>query len=242
MATLAGVPADPPTEPVNLPRLIERVDRLVARRPARRLVIGIVGEPGAGKTTLAEALVAALLHHPAPWASPPTTPDSRRPWIASHVAHVPMDGFHLADIELERLHRADRKGAPDTFDALGYAALLRRIRQGDDDVWAPGFDRDIEQPIAGSIPVLHAARVVITEGNYLLHDQSPWTEIRNLIDEVWYCELDHEERHRRLIARHERFGKSPAHARAWASGPDERNAALIRETRHRADLVLTGDA
>jgi hypothetical protein len=121
-----------------------------------------------GQNHLADALVASLLQWHVDWTDHRTdrVSDPDRPWIGSHVAHVPMDGFHLADLELNRLGRADRKGAPDTFDAAGYAALLQRLRHSDDDVWAPAFDRTIEQPIAGSIPVLKHTRVVITEGNY----------------------------------------------------------------------------
>jgi pantothenate kinase len=196
--------------------LVDRARGLADR--GHRAVLGITGAPAAGKTTLAEELVRAL---------------------GIGVAHVPMDGFHLADAELDRLGRRDRKGAPDTFDALGYAALLRRLRDDEDEVvYAPGFERVIEQPIAGAIPVPRTARLVVTEGNYLLVDSPGWSAVRPLLDEVWYVDLDRAERLRRLVERHRRFGKDEAAAVAWATGSDERNAEVIRATRARADLIV----
>jgi pantothenate kinase len=192
----------------------------------RRAILGIAGSPGAGKSTLAERLVRELNGTGDPW-----------------VAHVPMDGFHLADAELERLGRRDRKGAPDTFDAAGYAALLRRLRDEPGDVvYAPGFERVLEQPVAGAIPVPPTARLVITEGNYLLLTTGAWQRIRPLLDEVWFCELPESERVRRLVARHEQFGKNHEEAVAWVSRTDERNAGLVAATRGRADLVVPGEA
>ncbi len=197
--------------------LLQRARGLV--RDGRRAILGISGAPAAGKTTLAGELVRAL--------------------ATDRVAHVPMDGFHLADAELDRLGRRDRKGAPDTFDPLGYAALLRRLREDEDDVvYAPGFERVIEQPIAGAVPVPRTARLIVTEGNYLLVDDPLWSRVRPLLDEVWYVDSDDEDRLRRLVDRHRRFGKDEAAALAWATGTDERNARVIRATRHRADLIV----
>ena len=210
------------TDP-DLAELCTRIEALVSERAGRRVLIGITGTPGSGKTTLAEALVAAL---------------AGGPWIGSRVAHVPMDGFHLADVELQRLGRTDRKGAPDTFDPAGYAALLRRLRTTSDVVWAPAFDREVEQPIAGSIPVLPAAEVIITEGNYLLLDDPVWRSARAELDEVWFCDLDDDVRRRRLVERHIRFGKAPGEAQRWVDGPDQRNAELVSATRVDADLVV----
>jgi pantothenate kinase len=210
--------------PLTFDDLLIRARTLV--RDGRRALLGIAGGPGAGKSTLAEYLVRALNADGPPWA-----------------AHVPMDGFHLADAELDRLGRRDRKGAPDTFDAAGYAALLRRLREDTDEVvYAPGFERVLEQPIAGAIPVPPAARLVVTEGNYLLLEQGSWARVRSCLDEVWFCEIPEDERIRRLVARHEEFGKDHASALAWVLGTDQRNADLIATTRDRADLVVPGGA
>jgi pantothenate kinase len=183
-----------------------------------RRILGIVGAPGAGKSTLAVALVAAL---------------------AGRAVYVPMDGFHLAQAELVRLGRAERKGAPDTFDVGGYVALLRRLRDRDEPVvWAPAFDRDLEEPIAGSIAVPAEVPLVVTEGNYLLHDDGGWEAVRPLLDEAWFLDIDQQLRLERLEARHRAHGRDPRSASRWARGSDERNAVLVRATAARADRVL----
>jgi len=194
----------------------------------RRAVLGITGSPGAGKSTFTEHLLAALAGDP-----PPGTVAGE--WIA----HVPMDGFHLADVELDRLGLRDRKGAPETFDVFGYVNLLRRLRADDEGaVYAPAFERDLEQPIAGAIGVRPEARLVLTEGNYLLLESGAWAGVRPLLDAVWFCAPDDEVRLDRLVRRHVRYGKAPDAAEAWARGTDERNARLVAATRARADRVV----
>lgn len=196
--------------------LVAEARRLVV--PGSRRLLGITGAPGAGKSTLAAALVAAL---------------------GDDCRLIPMDGFHLAQAELERLGRAARKGAPDTFDAEGYAALLRRLRSAEDDVvYAPVFDRSLEEPIAGALPVPRDVPLIITEGNYLLVDQAPWAGVGPLLDVVWYLDVDDAVRLERLIARHVAFGKEPDAAREWSLGSDQRNAEVIEATRGLADRVV----
>ncbi len=191
------------------------------RAGGERAILGIAGCPAAGKSTLAELLVGGLRAAGVP------------------AALVPMDGFHLADAALERLGRRGRKGAIDTFDADGYLALLRRLRtERSRTVWAPGFVRDLEQPIAGSIGVEPEARIVVTEGNYLLADVPPWPDVRAEVTETWYVELDEPTRRERLVARHVEFGKTPDEAARWISIVDDPNALLSATTRDKADLVV----
>ncbi|MBW0104026.1 nucleoside/nucleotide kinase family protein [Pseudonocardia sp. KRD291] len=196
----------------------------------RRVLLGVTGAPGAGKTTLVDELLTALRASPPPGCEPDA-------W----VAHVPMDGFHLADAALERLGLRERKGAAETFDAHGYLALLRRLRADTGEtVWAPAFERDLEQPLAGSIGVAAPARLVLTEGNYLLLPDDPWPDVAAELDRVWFVDPPDDLRRRQLLARHERFGKSPEHAARWVRDVDEPNAVRIRATRDRADLVIDG--
>ncbi len=204
--------------------LTSRILKLTASRMGDRVIVGIAGVPGAGKSTLAERLTAVL---------------SQR-LGAGEVAHVPMDGFHLADVTLDRLGLRQRKGAPETFDALGYAALLHRLRESGDLVYAPGFDRTLEQPLAGSIAVSPGAKVVVTEGNYLLLG-AEWDRAKEQLDEVWYCRAPEELRQERLLARHVQFGKTPEFARAWIDQIDQPNAQLIEATANRADLIVDLD-
>ena len=199
--------------------VVEQARQLMRTRD--RVVLGIVGPPGAGKSTLAEGLVTEL--------------------GGDTAVLLPMDGFHLAQAELRRLGRAERKGAPDTFDALGYAAVLRRVHAADDDVvYAPSFDRRIGEPVAGSIAVEPSVRVVLTEGNYLLDDADPWQRARAELDEAWYVDTDDDVRRRRLIDRHVEFGKSADDARRWVAAVDDVNAARVVAAKHRADLRVPG--
>jgi pantothenate kinase len=151
-----------------------------------------------------------------------------------------MDGFHLANAELERLGLRQSKGAPGTFDAVGYVSLIRQLRRAEDAVvYAPQFCRELDEPIASTIPIPADAPLVITEGNYLLLDSGPWSQVKSLLDEAWYLAPDHRIRFDRLVRRHMAYGKPEMEARAWSLGSDQRNAELIAATLARADLVLS---
>ncbi|MCV7225090.1 nucleoside/nucleotide kinase family protein [Mycolicibacterium komossense] len=193
---------------------VARAKEVAARGPGRR-VIGLAGAPGAGKSTLAAELIARV-------------PGS---------ALLAMDGFHLADELLEVLGRRARKGAPDTFDAAGFASALRRIRAGED-VVVPRFDRSAEIAVAGAIRIPATAPLVITEGNYLLLDSDGWEPVRALIDECWYVDVDDELRRNGLVARHIDHGRSTVQAQAWVDSVDEPNARRIASTKAAADAIV----
>ena len=204
---------------VDVGALTEEVLGLVASR--RRVLVGICGAPGAGKSTLSTLLVDAV--------------NATRPGTAVVVG---MDGFHLARSVIAGDERRYRRGAPDTFDAGGYAALLARLRTCDDPVvYAPEYRREIEDPVNAAVPVPREVRLVVTEGNYLLHPD--WRAARSQLDEVWYLEApDEAVRVERLIARHVRYGKAPERARTHVLTSDEANAALVAGHRGQADRVL----
>lgn len=187
-----------------------------------RRIVGIAGCPGAGKSSLADRLAGE--HGPT-------------------AVVVPMDGFHLAQRQLVRLGREQRKGAPDTFDVDGFVALLTRIRRSPEStVFAPAFDRRLEEPIGGAIAVEPHHHLVVTEGNYLLHDRDGWERVRPLLDECWYVEVDDNLRRNELVARHMGHGRSRDAAVAWVREVDEINAELVRDTRWRADAIVGRDA
>lgn len=194
-------------------RSLDAVAAFLAALPGERRLVGVVGAPGAGKSTVAEALAAAI-------------PES----IA-----VPMDGYHLPQHVLRTLGRRDRMGAADTFDVAAFVALLEDLRFSGGTVLARGFDRDIEEPILDAIAVAPEKRIIIVEGNYLLHDEGGWERVAPLLDVSFVVDTDDDVRRARLVQRHERFGKTPDEARAWTLGPDERNARVIATGSARAD-------
>lgn len=203
----------------DLDELVERARTLALSGP--RQVLGIAGPPGSGKSTLTRKLVHRL-----------------GPELA---ATAPMDGFHLANSVLGQLKRHDRKGAPDTFDAAGFVALLRRVRDqrpGDDIIYAPTFRRDLDESVGSALPIRADVPLVVTEGNYLLVPDGAWGQVAGLLDQCWFVELPERIRLGRLTARHRKYGSSPDQARARASGNDQRNAEVIEQTRGRADLVV----
>jgi pantothenate kinase len=203
------------------PECAARLTALLAT--GRRCLLGIVGAPGSGKSTIAQAIKAQC---------------------GEQAQVLPMDGFHLANSELDRLGRRSRKGAPDTFDAAGYVSLLGRIKHqqaADDLIYAPEFRRELEEGIAGAIAVPGATPLIVTEGNYLLLDEVPWNQLREVLDEVWYVDVPGDLRRTRLVARHMRFGRSAQEAREWVAGTDEPNAVRIARTRQRADLQVAWD-
>lgn len=185
-----------------------------------RVIVGICGAPGAGKSRLAEALA-----------------DSLGP---ERAVVVPFDGFHLATSVIEGTPLMNRRGALDTFDLGAFRSIIERIRRRDEQtVFAPTYRRGLEEPIASAIPVPRDVPIVITEGNYLLLDEPALVAARAHLDEVWYLDTPNDVRLPQLVARHVAFGKPADEAAAWATGTDQRNAELIESTRDRAELLVT---
>ncbi len=194
--------------------LLERADS-----SSSRLIIGIIGAPGTGKSTVAQRMQEIM--------------------GAGVAAVVPMDGFHLSQSVIRGTELERRKGAADTFDVGGYISLLDRLKRNSEDVvYAPDYRRAIEDPIAASIAIPRSIKIVLTEGNYLLADSGRWREVRAFLDETWYIQTPDDVRLERLIRRHINYGKAPDAAHQWATGSDEVNARQVAATKHRADRVI----
>lgn len=206
----------------DVEQLYARAVGLLMSGGSHRVILGIAGAPASGKSTLACQLCDRLeLEYP------------------GRAALVGMDAFHLSQRLLERHGLADVKGAPQTFDTSGYLALLRRLREEQDRVYAPEFDRTIEDSIAQATEIDPGVGLIITEGNYLLLDRHPWRQLREVLDETWLITLDDDLRHQRLIARHQHFGRDQQAALTRTYGSDEQNAQLIDQASSAPDVMVT---
>jgi pantothenate kinase len=213
-----------------MPAMLDTAHDLVAPLlcDERRVLVGLAGPPGAGKSTLAEALAARFNTELEPRYGP------------GSAVTVPMDGFHLSNVELQRLGLSDRKGAPETFDAAGFVHLLRRLRTDTDEtVYAPAYSRVLHESIGGVIPVGPRVRLVVTEGNYLLVPEQPWARVRPLLDLTLYLDVPDSSRIPGLLRRQRARGLDDGAARDWVERSDEANSRLVATTRQYADAVLT---
>lgn len=184
-----------------------------------RVVIGITGKPGSGKSTVTSKLKE-------------TIPGER-------TVILSQDGYHLSNLQLESLGRSNFKGAPDTFDSEGFSKILFRVKSElKNNIYFPIFHREIEESISAEGLITEKTNVVLVEGNYLLFETHGWGEVAKHLDEIWYLQVDDDLRLSRLVARHVEFGKNPQVAVAWAHGSDEANARLIEKARDKANAFL----
>jgi pantothenate kinase len=197
-----------------------RAELLLGAR--ENFILGVVGKPGVGKSTFTQNMLTFLK--------------------SDRVAVIPMDGFHLSNEELVKTGKRERKGAPDTFDVQAFIELLQLLKKRDGgEIIFPTFERASETSIAGGGRVLPSANLVVVEGNYLLHPDDGWGEVKSYFDETWYLELNEDTRKRRLVDRHIFFGKSPIEAAAWVVNSDDKNALVVGASRTLAGIVVVVD-
>lgn len=196
------------------------IDRIRAVPPrGQRALIAVAGPPGSGKSTLAAALVQAL---------GPTS------------ALVPMDGFHLDNRLLEPKGLLPGKGAPDTFDVDGFATCLQRIATGAP-VYIPVFDRSREIAIAAAAQIDTAHKIAVVEGNYLLFQQPPWSNLAPLWDLTLWLDIPDTLLEQRLTARWRDHGFTAEDAAAKVNGNDLPNAIMVKDHSAPADIILNPD-
>jgi len=203
---------------MSIELLFEQIQTLL-HSPNPRSIIGIVGKPGAGKSTVVSEI--------------------EKRFDSSQVSVIQMDGYHLSNEELIALGHRDRKGAPDTFDTQSFISLITKVKN------IPGlehrfpiFHREMEASIENEGSVPSGAKVIVVEGNYLFSEDHNWQGVFPLLDHSWFIQIDDEVRIERLIARHIQFGKSPEAAENWSRGSDEANARFIAKTASKAKNLI----
>jgi pantothenate kinase len=201
-----------------LERIIPRLDG------TERVLLGIAGPPGAGKSTLASWLEASVNER---FGADPLL-----------VAQVPMDGFHLTNVELEKRGLGDRKGAPETFDQHGFADLLCRARDAGTEILAPAYSRELHDPVPGAHRIPSSVRLIICEGNYLLLPNDGWHRVTECLDEVWFLRVDWKVTRQRLVDRQIAGGRTPMAAASWVDGNDRHNTDLVNANAERASVIV----
>ncbi|MCC7146058.1 MAG: hypothetical protein IT443_06395 [Phycisphaeraceae bacterium] len=205
----------------GIDRLVEMLRAAMSLPRPHRYIVGIAGIGGSGKSTLARQVYEAL--------------------SSDSVALVPMDGFHLTNAQLERQGLRRQKGSPATFDARAYVHLLRQARDPGQQVPFPIYDRNLHEPIwpGDARHTINAqVKLVLTEGNYLLLNHSPWTELADVMDACWLLDTPLERARAWILARHVRGGRDPVDARKHYEAVDARNALLVAGQSRRPTLRL----
>lgn len=202
----------PRAESLDIHELVAHAEKLL--ESDQRSILAIAGPPGAGKTTIAKQLMEVL----------------SETYDKELIALLPMDGYHLLNEVLDERGLRDVKGSPDTFDVQSYITLLQNVRNNPDQMWyAPDFDRENDKPVPDKIVIPPQARLIITEGNYLLLP-GKWAPIKELCDETWFLDVDHDVERTRLVKRHiEEIGRTAIDAARFVERSDLANAKLIRD-------------
>ncbi|CAI6010936.1 unnamed protein product [Closterium sp. NIES-65] len=224
-----------------------------ATTPPNKFLVALAGPPGAGKSTVSQAVVDRVNHA---WrhALPPTPAadaaadagvaadaDADADANADVAAVAPMDGFHLYRWQLDAMDDPKeahaRRGAPWTFDPASLVDCLQTLKdQGT--VSLPSFDHGVGDPVPNDIPIPSSVRVVVVEGNYLLLNDGDWARLQPLFDETWFVEVDLDEAMQRVEKRHVATGKTQDVAKWRVDYNDRPNAELIMETKRHADVII----
>jgi len=195
---------------------------LERKKPGDRFIVAIVGAPGAGKTTIAGELYAALNEK-----------------SAGSAAILSMDGFHLDNSVLEARGILDIKGAPQTFDASGFAATLQRVRTGNQNVAIPVFDRQMDMARAGASVIEVAAEIIIVEGNYLFLERAQWAQLALYYDLKIFIDVPMSTLEDRLVKRWISHGFNPVAAKERVQKNDLINAEIVLQESLPADIVIS---
>ncbi|OLP46604.1 nucleoside triphosphate hydrolase [Rhizobium oryziradicis] len=202
----------------SISSLLEEIIRLATN--ASRFMIGIAGPPGAGKSTLSDALRDALIAH------------------GETAEILPMDGFHMDNGILEERGLLPRKGSPETFDVRGFLDIVTAVKRGDEEVLVPVFDRSRELAIASARAISPDTRFILVEGNYLLLDQAPWNRLAPCFDLTLFVGPPLDVLEQRLRERWVHFGLDEA-AIAWKlNGNDLPNGRLVIEKSRPANISV----
>ncbi|NQT19750.1 MAG: hypothetical protein HQ592_08595 [Planctomycetes bacterium] len=210
--------------------------RMQAADPSRRLLAGVAGCPGAGKSIFA-LLLAEVVN---------ALPQSGG---GACAAVVPLDGFHHTNAYLEShfVPGTDTtlrkiKGRPDTFDVEAAIRAFTQLRSLSDELSLPGYSRQFHEPVDHEIRIGKEDSIVIVEGNSLcMTKKGPWAQLSAMLDVKIFLDADREQCRDRLIRRHVRGGRSPEDAARHYEMVDLPNAVLIEKTMNAADILVKND-